>query len=148
MDNYKEYLEERMQGMYESYNSVILEEFKKNKNNGKRAEFKTAFINYLVFKYEDNNIRYDFKNAKTDKEKKALINKYSADFAEWQKRQKRLTNIMILDFAGIGASMAGAPTAGMLMAIICWGGLIKEMMNDYKAREDQREADYNKKHKK
>ena len=35
------FIEERLIGMYESYNSPILEEFKKNSNKGKKSEYYT-----------------------------------------------------------------------------------------------------------
>ena len=144
----KFFIEERFMGMYESYNSPILEEFKKKTNKGKKSEFKQEFINYLVFKYNNQDIKYDFKNAKTDKEKQALVKKYSKDFAEWEKRQKGLRAILLADIVGLGLTVAGAPGAGLLMAILCWGGIIAIANNDYNAREKQMEDDYNRRHKK
>ena len=142
MDNYKEYLEERMEGMYTAYNSVILEEYKDKKEKMDKSKMKFAFINYLAFKYEDKNIKYEFKNAKTDEEKEALVKKYSKDFDEWSKRQKGIVKILIADLVGIGLTISGHPGAGMLMSMLCWGGLIKTTINDYKARDNAREEKY------
>ena len=68
MDNYKEYLEERLAGMYEATNSVILEEFKKNRKESQRVELRNNFIVYLEAKYPNDNIREKIKNFKTHEE--------------------------------------------------------------------------------
>lgn len=146
MNNYNDYIEERMIGMYNVHNSVILEGFK-DKKKGSKGELKGAFINYLVFKYEDNDIRYDYKNAKTDEQKLAFAKKYADDYAEWKKRQKGLTAIIATDLVALGISGA-LPAVGELLLFLSWGGLIHAVVKDYSIREKRREEDYNKKHKK
>ena len=74
MENYNEYLEERligMQNLIESSNNPLLEGFKKNKlseEDKKHAKLcKEGFLNYLEYKYNDEDIRYEIKSAKSQK---------------------------------------------------------------------------------
>ena len=145
MNNYNEYIEERLYGMYnliESSNSIVLEGFKKKTPAESVQKHKGAFINYIVYKYNDPNIRYEFKNAKSDKEREALINKYSGDFEEWAKRQKGLMAGIRISLAGIGVTAAGAPGIGLMMSYVCWGIVIKTFINDAVARDKAAEDKY------
>jgi hypothetical protein len=145
MDNYNEYIEERLYGMYnllESSNSIALEGFKKKTPAESVHKHKGAFINYIVYKYNDPNIRYEFKNAKSDKEREALINKYSGDFEEWVKRQKGLMAGIRISLASLGVTAAGAPGIGLMMSYVCWGIVIKTFVNDAVARDKAAEDKY------
>lgn len=107
MDNYKDYIEERLEGMYESYNSVILEGFKKQKNYQKADMVRNDFFRYLKDQYPDFD-KKEFTNAKTKEEATAVANKYKDDFERFLKKQpKRIIplavhlGILAADFAGI-----------------------------------------------
>jgi hypothetical protein len=144
VDNFKEYVEERMENIYGAYNSTILEAHKSESDKMNKSKFKFAFINYLVYKYEDKNIKYEFRNAKTDKEREALAKKYAKDFEEWRKRQSGVMKILAVDAASCGLNAAGIMSAGAanLIGLLCWGALFKTFHNDYKARDKAREEKY------
>ena len=144
MDNFKEYVEERMENIYGAYNSTILEAHKSESDKMNKSKFKSAFINYLVYKYEDKNIKYEFRNAKTDKEREALAKKYAKDFEEWRKRQSGIMKILAVDAASYGLNAAGIMGVGAanLIGLLCWGALFKTFHNDYKARDKAREEKY------
>ena len=86
MENYKNYVNERMENIYESYNSVILEEFKKENGKQHAKMCKNAFLNYLEYKYNTEDVRYEIKGAKTDKEREKIAKKYAKDFEDWKKQ--------------------------------------------------------------
>ena len=142
MDNYKEYLEERLEGMYEAYDSTILEGFKKKSDSELVHKHRKAFINYLVYKYDNQDIRYEFQNAKTDEEKEKIINKYSKDFEEYVKRQKGLMSAIKASVISIGFSLTGSTGIGTLFCFLAWGMIIKTASNDAKVRDKVKEDEY------
>lgn len=142
MDNYKEYLEERLAGMYEVYDSTILEGFKKKSDSELVHKHRKEFINYLAFKYENQDIRYEFQNAKTEEERKKLIDKYSKDFEEYAKRHKGLMNAIKVSMVSIGFSIAGSPGIGTCLAFLAWGMILKTTIDDAKAQDKVKEEEY------
>lgn len=142
MDNYKEYLEERLIGMYEAYDSTLLEVFKKKSDSELVHKHRKAFINYLAYKYDNQDIRYEFQNAKSDEEKEKIINKYSKDFEEYVKRQKGLMSAIKASVASIGFSLAGSAGIGTLFCFLAWGMIIKTASNDAKVRDKVKEDEY------
>ena len=142
MDNFNEYIEERLIGMYESYNSPVLEEFKKKTDAEKISKHKKEFINYLAYKYQNQDIRYEFQNAKTDAEKEAIIKKYEKDFGEWIKRQKGLRASIISSLTSIGLALTGHVSLSVLFCGLAWGMLIKTTVNDVNAQDKAKEEEY------
>ena len=142
MDNYKEYLEERLVGMYEAYDSTILEGFKKKSDSELVHKHRKEFIKYLAYKYDNQDIRYEFQNAKTDEEKEKIINKYSKDFEEYVKRQKGLMSAIKASVISIGFSITGAAGISLLFSFLAWGMIIKTLSNDVKARDKVKEDEY------
>lgn len=142
MDRYKEYLEERLAGMYEAYDSTILEGFKKKSDSDIVHKHRKEFINYLAYKYDNQDIKYEFQTAKTDEEKEKLINKYSKDFNEYVKHQKGLMSALKAAVASIGFSLAGATGIGALFCFLAWGKIIKTASNDAEARDKVRAEEY------
>lgn len=142
MDNYKEYLEERLAGMYEVYDSTILEGFKKKSDSELVHKHRKEFINYLAFKYENQDIRYEFQNAKTEEERKKIINKYSKDFEEYAKRHKGLMNAIKVSIVSMGFSLTGSPGIGLAFGFLAWGMIIKTTMDDVKAQDKAKEEEY------
>lgn len=139
MDNFKGYIEERLTGMYNSYNSTILEGFKRKTDKEIVHSHKKQFINYLVFKYDNPVIKDEFKNAETDKEKEAIINKYSKDFDEWVKREKGRETALKSALLSLGFTLTGtAPAISNLFCVIAWGKLIGIYAVDSKVRDDVR----------
>lgn len=142
MDEYTEYLEERLTGMYKVYNSTVLEGFKKKSDSEIVHKHRKEFINYLAFKYDNQDIRYEFQTAKTDEEKEKLINKYSKDFEEYVKRQKGLMSAIKASILSIGFSLTGSPGIGALFCFLAWGMIIKTATNDAKAQDKVKEEEY------
>lgn len=142
MDNYKEYLEERLAGMYEVYDSTILEGFKKKSDSDLVHKHRKAFIEYLVFKYDNQDIKYEFQTAKTDEEKEKIINKYSKDFEEYAKRHKGLMNSLKASIAAIGFSITGYNIIAAALCFLAWGMILKTASNDDKARDKVKEEEY------
>ena len=153
MDNYNEYIEERLLGMYsliESSNNVLLEGIMKKKTSEEMVQKnKRAFMNYLVMKYRDPNIKREFKEAETDKEKQAIINKYQGDFNEWAKRQKGLLASLKISLVGLGMSITGiGGSIPIFMSYLCWGIIIKTLVDDISTQRQEDERRYNETHKK
>ena len=142
MDNYKEYLEERLEGMYEAYDSTLLEGFKKKSDSELVHKHRKEFIKYLAYKYDNQDIRYEFQNAKTDEEKEKIINKYSKDFEEYAKRHKGLMRSLKASIASIGFSLAGSTGMETLFCFLSWGMIIKTLSNDIKIRDKVKEDEY------
>lgn len=142
MDNYKEYLEERLVGMYEAYDSMLLERFKKKSDSELVHKHRKEFINYLVYKYDNQDIRYEFQTAKTDEEKEKIINKYSKDFEGYVKRQKGLMIALKASIAAIGFSIAGSISISAIFCFLAWGMIIKNISNDVNTRDKIKEDDY------
>ena len=155
MENYNEYLEERLYGMYtiiENSNSPLLEGFKKNKlseEDKKHAKLcKEGFLNYLEYKYNDEDVRYEIKSAKTNAEREKIAKKYAKDFEDWKKHN----NTINLSFIGMmGSGIAGAATGApiwLIVYFVFFGVILKTG----KKIDEQRDAvgveKYNKKHKK
>lgn len=148
MDNYNEYLEERLLGMYTNYNSIVLEEFKKKTDREKINKSKKEFINYLAYKYQDRDIRYEFNTAETEEEKMAVADKYEKDFNEFLKRQRGLKVSLLSAITSIGANVAGASSIASLLCFLAWGIVIKTMVNDIQKMDKAGEEKYLKNRKK
>lgn len=152
MDNYREYLEERLAGMYEAYDSTILEGFKKNKmseEDKKHAKLcKDAFLNYLEYKYNDEDVRYEIKSAKTDAEREKIAKKYAKDFEDWQKHNKKVN----LSFSGMIFSAAMGAGSGnpvwLLLYFIFFGKILKAGKEMTDKRDEIGVEKYNEKNKK
>lgn len=152
MDNYKEYLEERLIGMYTSYDSVFLEGFNKNKlseEDKKHAKLcKDEFLNYLEYKYDNEDVRYEIKSAKTDAEREKVAKKYAKDFEEWKKHNKKVN----LSFSGMVLSIAMGVNTGnpawFLLYFIFFGKVYKASKEMTEKRDEIGVERYNKKNKK
>ena len=152
MENYNKYLEERLIGMYTVYNSVLLEGFKKNKlseEDKKHAKLcKDAFLNYLEYKYNDEDVRYEIKGAKTDAEREKIAKKYAKDFEEWQKHNKKVN----LSFSGMIFSAAMGAGSGnpvwLLLYFIFFGKILKASKEMSDQKDKIHIQKYNKKTKK
>ena len=134
MDNYREYIEERLIGMYEVTNSVILEEFKKNKNESKRVELRNNFIVYLEAKYPNDNIRETIQNFKTYEEQEAFAQKYVKDYEDWSKANKKLNGVLIIDLLAIVLKSYGIISKGpfAVIMLLLFGVVISDMVKGYK----------------
>lgn len=96
-----------LERLCESYNSTILEGFKKQKTYAKADMLRQDFFRYLKDQYPDFD-KKEFTNAKTKEEAQAVASKYQDDFQRFVKKQpKRFIPIAIhwgilaADFAGI-----------------------------------------------
>lgn len=136
MDNYREYVNERMERIYESYNSVILEAHKEEDAKRHAKMCKNAFLNYLEYKYDDKDVRYEIKSAKTDKEREAIAKKYAEDFQAW-KKQDRTVNMSLIGmiFSGGAAAATGAPI--WLIVYFIFFGVILKASNKMEAERDK-----------
>jgi hypothetical protein len=143
MDNYKEYLEERLIGMYNSYDSTILEGFKNKRKDDYSRQFGKVFVNYLSYIYQDKDIKYEIKSAKTTKEKIAISKKYASDFEKWKKRQK---HAVITSLIGIVGSILAVnnPAAWMVVFFLFYGNLIAINCKDEKIRDEKGMEKYEK----
>lgn len=140
MDNYKEYLEERLVGMYEATNSVILEEFKKNRKESQRVELRNDFIMYLEAKYPNDNIREKIKNFKTHEEQEAFAKKYVKDYEEWSKATKKLNGILIIDLLAIVLRSYGIISSGpfAVIMLLLFGVVVSDMVKGYKENKKKK----------
>ena len=142
MEDYKKYVEERMERIYEAYDSTVLEGFKRKSDLEIVNKHRKEFMNYLAYKYDNPDIKFEFQNAKTDEEKEKLVNKYSKDFNEYAKRHKGLLSAIKAAIASIGFSLAGATGVGALFCFLSWGMILKTSANDAKARDKVKEEEY------
>jgi hypothetical protein len=147
MDKHREYVQERMNGMYniiEEFNNPILEAVKKD-NHKKMCQ--VSFLNYLEYKYDDKNVKYEIKAAETDAEKLKVVKKYAKDYEAWKKRTKGLS------LSWIGAliaqlSIGAAPITLCAVSILLYGNVIRILLNDEKERNEIGTAKYKKENKK
>ena len=135
MDNANEYIEERMNGLYNNYNSILLENFKNKKKDVTKGEFRKSFINYLEFRYSDKNIRNEYKNAKTDEQKIAFAKKYAKDYDDWSKRKKELVRLVAIDLLSYGFDLAGLPAVAIVLYLLGWGGLIHLVVKELNVKD-------------
>lgn len=135
MDNYKEYLEERMVGMYESYDSILLEGFKKKQQDEYVKYCKNNFLYYLEYKYNKAEVRYEIKSAETKEEKEKVAKKYAKDFEEWKKRQNKLK---INGLFGVVGSIltVNNPVDWMVVMFLFYGNILATFHNDEKKRDE------------
>jgi hypothetical protein len=85
MNNYNEYIEERIQGMYsiaESFD-VIMERLKKDERQVKQMS-KRRFIAYLKTMHSDFKPE-EITQAKTQAQRDKVIKKYENDYKRWKK---------------------------------------------------------------
>ena len=161
MENYNEYLEERligMQNLIESSNNPLLEGFKKNKlseEDKKHAKLcKEGFLNYLEYKYNDEDIRYEIKSAKSHKEREKIAKKYAKDFEDWKKKNKTINLSFIGMIFSVGASSAAASvgnltglTIWLVVYFILFGVILKTSKDLDNQRDEIGVAKYNEKNK-
>ena len=129
MDNYKEYLEERIIHMYSAYDSVILEEFKKNKDNKDMMVIKERFLEYLDAKYPKDNIRKQF------------VKKYEKDYAEWERSTKFLNKIAIAQVVNSVLLVLNVTSVNSFTAlsVVLFGIVVGRMIKDYKDKKNEGE---------
>jgi hypothetical protein len=155
MENYNEYLEERligMQNLIESSNNPLLEGFKKNKlseEDKKHAKLcKDAFLNYLEYKYNDEDVRYEIKSAKSNKDREKVAKKYAKDFEDWKKHNNKIN----LSFIGMMFSAGAGAATGAPIWLILYFVFFGVILSTSKKLDDQRDAvgveKYNAKNKK
>jgi hypothetical protein len=96
----------RLISIYESYDSKILEGFKKERKYAKSEMMRQDFYRYLKSKYPDFD-KKEFTEAKTKEEAEKVANKYRKDFATFVNKQpKRIIplaihlGILLADFTG------------------------------------------------
>lgn len=143
MDKYNEYLEERLKGVYqviEESQSPVMEGLRKKKSEHEKM-CRVSFLNYLEYKYDDKNVKYEIKAAETDKEKLEVIKKYAKDYEDWKKRNKNLN----LSWLGVLISQLAIPAAPMTMfavSILLYGNVIRILLKDEQERVDIGTAKY------
>lgn len=149
MDRYNEYLEERLRGMYqviEESQSPVMEGLRKKKSEHEKM-CRVSFLNYLEYKYDDKNVKYEIKAAETDKEKLEVIKKYAKDYEDWKKRNRNLS----LSWLGVAASLTtptAVPGAMIAVSILLYGNIIRILLKDEKDRADIGTAKYKEEKKK
>ena len=97
----------RLISIYESYDSEILEGFKKEREYTKSEMMRQDFYRYLKNEYPDFD-KKEFTEAKTKEEAEKVANKYRKDFATFVNKQpKRIIPLAIhlgkalADFTGL-----------------------------------------------
>lgn len=143
MDRYDEYLDERLKGMYqviEESQSPVMEGLRKKKSEHEKM-CRISFLNYLEYKYDDKNVKYEIKAAESDKEKLEVIKKYAKDYEDWKKRNKNLS------LSWIGAliaqlSVAAAPMTMLAVSILLYGNVIRILLKDEQDRAEIGTAKY------
>jgi serine/threonine-protein kinase RIO1 len=85
MDNYEEYLEERIYGMYNIVESfdIVMEKLTKDEKQIKKMS-KRKFINYLRTMHSDFKPE-EITQAKTQTQRDKVIKKYENDYKQWKK---------------------------------------------------------------
>ena len=143
MNKYKEYLEERLEGMQrlvETSNSIALEEY----NNTKQKEvyvIRESFIQYLEAKY-GKNVRQEFRDSnKSIEAQTAFIRKYEKDYNEWHEANKYINKICVAEVINMVLVTLGIvnTTTFVILSVILFGGgiggkLIKEFIKNKKRR--------------
>ena len=155
MDNFKEYVEERMENIYGAYNSTILEVHKSEKDKQHIKMCKNEFLNYLEYKYDTADVRYEIKSAKTDKEREKVAKKYAKDFEEWKKHNKSINRSVIgmigsaaMSGATAGVGAVGAATVWMIVYFLFFGKLMKTSKEMEDSRDEVGVEKYKEKNKK
>lgn len=147
MDDFKEYIEERMMNIYEAYDSTLLEGFKKKQQDEYVKYCKNNFLYYLEYKYNDENVRYEIKSAKTQKEKEAVAKKYAKDFEEWKKRCDKVKINAVFGIVGTILTLNN-PAAWLVVTFLFYGNIFATFHNDEKKRDEVGVAKYRKENKK
>lgn len=111
------YAENLMESILESYDSVVLEGFKKEKKDKEMRLAKTEFLNYLSTVHPDFD-KKEITNAKTREQQLKVAKKYANDYEKWEKMYKRNNALAIGYVAGAIATMFGI-TAAALPTIGC-----------------------------
>lgn len=149
MDKYNEYLEERLKGvqqLVEESQSPVMEGLRKKKSEHEKM-CRISFLNYLEYKYDDKNVKYEIKAAETDKEKLEVIKKYAKDYEDWKKRNRNL------NLSWIGALIAqlavvAAPMTMFAVSILLYGNVIRILLKDEQDRAEIGTAKYKEEKKK
>lgn len=144
---YKDFVNERLEGMYsiiESSNSVVLEAFKEDKIRKELDMSKKGFLKYLEYVYGDEFDRREITNAKTLDERKAIVKKYEDDFVKW-KKQENIKYTAVTGFiaaqamrvSGFGGSL------GLVLAAVFWGLAIFNKFGYSKDKNAKRREKWN-----
>ena len=141
MENYKEYLEERMAGMYNAYDSVLLEGYFENQFYDKTNMHRESFIRFLEKKYPDFD-RSEIENAKTQEEVEAVEKKYLKDFKQWAEL-KDSGYSAIVNYAGSWLGGVALPI-GLIFNILYWREGIKWIRAKYKLGKEKKALRKNK----
>ena len=100
MNNYSDFLEERLSGMYgliESSN-IVMERLAKDERQVKRMS-RRKFIAYLKTMHSDFNPE-EITQAKTPAQRDRVIRKYENDYKKWKKEvRKDIMKDCAIDFA-------------------------------------------------
>lgn len=122
---YKDYVNERLDGMYsiiESSNSVVLEAFKEDKIRKELDLSRKGFLRYLEHIYGDDFDRREITNAKTLDERKAVVKKYEDDFVKWKKQENVKYTAVTGFFAAQAMRVSGfGGNIGLILAAVFWG---------------------------
>ena len=100
MDNYSEFLEERIDNMYGLVESsdIIMERLAKDERQVKRMS-RRKFIAYLKTTHSDFNPE-EITQAKTPVQRDRVIRKYENDYKKWKKEvRKDIMKDCAIDFA-------------------------------------------------
>lgn len=145
MQNFRDYVEERLQGMY-NYDGSVMEGMKKEKTEHEKM-CKLSFLNYLEFKYDDKNVKYEIKAAETEKEKLEIVKKYANDYEDWKKRNRNL-NLSWIGLAIAQVSVYAAPVSMLAVSILLYGNIIRILIKDEHDRNEIGTTKYKKEMKK
>lgn len=148
MDNYKKYVDERMENIYEAYESAILEGYKNEKEKQHVKMCKNEFLNYLEYKYNTEDVRYEIKGAKTDKEREKIAKKYAKDFEDWKKHNRTVNLSLLGMIASGGAAAATAAPIWLIVYFIFFGVIVKAGTKMENERDNEGIKKYNEKNKK
>ena len=138
MDNYKEYLEERMNGMYGAFDSVVMEEFKKNKDKKDMVVIREGFMQYLDTKYPNDNVRQQLRDAKTVDDQVNFVKKYEKDYAEWESSTKFLNKIAIAQVVNSVLLVLNitSRTSFIALSVVLFGVVVGKMVKDHNDKKN------------
>lgn len=122
MNNYNEYIEERLAGMYN-----ILESSKVLMESTKQKGMKQQFMKFMEGEGKKDELHKDIKNAKSKEQKIKVAKKYEKDVAKWLKE----TGIDAAKAAGLTATVmaVGKLEVGLYATVfigtIGWGFILR-----------------------
>ena len=122
MNNYNEYIEERLYGMYN-----ILESSKVLMETTKQKGMKHQFMKFMEGEGKKDELHKDIENAKSKEQKIKVAKKYEKDVAKWLKE----TGIDAAKAAGLTATIMAAGKlefglyATVFIGTIGWGFILR-----------------------